>query len=224
MQPTSQFDPEEWGQVYDDPHARGQYAVFRRSADVARAHCESLMRAGELWLDLGSGTGHLQRALRNTGARLVGVDHSASMLRHAGGGTAARVERLPFADRSCDGVVAVSLIGCLDDTAAFYTEVHRVLRPGGRAVLTYTNRDSWLLRLNYAFSAPSGPRFRHYRQREAQSQLEREGFSIEATSLYNCVLHAGTFVFPPLPIARLVERAQRPWVARNFVVVARAPG
>ena len=223
MRPTSEFDPEEWSQVYDAPHARGQFAVFRRSAEVAREHCERLMRAGELWLDLGSGTGHLVRALRHTGARLVGVDHSAAMLRHAGDGMVARVERLPFADQSCDGVVAVSLIGCLEDATRFYAEVRRVVRPGGHAVFTYTNQDSGLLRVNYAFSKPTGMRFRHYRLGDAQAQLEHAGFVLQAARYYNCVLHAGSLVFPPPPIARLIESAQLSRVARNFIVTARTP-
>jgi SAM-dependent methyltransferase len=224
MRPTSEFDPEEWGRVYDDPHARGQFAVFRRSADVAREHCESLMRVGDLWLDLGSGTGHLVRALRHTGARLVGVDHSAAMLRHAGEGAVARAERLPFADGACDGIVAVSLIGCLEDAAEFYAEVRRILRPGGHAVMTYTNAESLLLRLNYAFSKPTGMRFRHFRLRDAQAQLEHAGFVLQSSRYYNCVLHAGGLVFPTPPIARLIERTQLPMVGRNFVVVARARG
>ena len=224
MRPTSAFDPQEWGRVYDDPHARGQFAVCRRSANVAREQCEKLMHPDDLWLDLGSGTGHLLRSLRKTGARMVGVDHSAAMLRHAGGGTAARVEQLPFADHSCAGVVGVSLIGCLDDPATFYTEVRRILRPGGYAVMTYTNHGSWLLRLNYAFSAPSADRFRHYRLREAQDQLKHEGFEVQSSRYYNCVLHAGRHVFPSPAIAGLIERAQLGRVARNFVVVARAPG
>ena len=222
MRPTAEFDPAEWGRVYDDPHARGQFAVFRRSADIAREHCEALMRPGELWMDLGSGTGHLARALRNTGARVVGVDHSAAMLHHAGGGVAAEVERLPFADRTVDGIVAVSLIGCLAEAAKFYAEVRRVLRPGGHAVMTYTNQDSWLLRLNYAFSKPSGTRFRHYRLGDAQAQLEHAGFVLQSSRYYNCVLHAGTRVYPSPSIARLIERAQVARLGRNFVLIARA--
>lgn len=222
MRPTSEFDPQEWGRVYDDPHARGQFAVFRRSSEVARTHCETLMKAGDVWLDLGSGTGHLTRALRNTGAQVLGVDHSADMVRHAGAGTVARVECLPLADHSCDGVVAVSLVGCLESAAEFYSELRRVLRPGGHAVMTYTNQDSWLLRLNYAFSAPVSGHFQRYRLDDTLAQLEHEGFVLESASYYNCVVHAGAMVFPPASIGRLIERAQLARVARNFVIVARA--
>ncbi len=220
MRPTSEFDPREWRRVYDDPHARGQFAVFRRSAEIARECCEPLMHAGDLWLDLGSGTGHLVRALRPRGAQVVGIDQSVAMLGVAGEGAAARVERLPFADGACAGVVAVSLAGCLDDATELYAEIRRVLRPGGHAVITFTNQGSWLLRLNYALARPDGLRFRHYRLRNVRAQLERQGLAVRSSRYYNCVLHAGFFVFPPPAVGHLVERAQLARVSRNFVVVA----
>lgn len=44
--------------------------------------------------------------------------------------------RLPFADASLDLVTALDVLEHLDDDAAAAREIHRVLRPGGRVVVT----------------------------------------------------------------------------------------
>jgi ubiquinone/menaquinone biosynthesis C-methylase UbiE len=41
----------------------------------------------------------------------------------------AEAARLPLADESVDGITAVSVIGWLEDGAAFLREARRVLRP-----------------------------------------------------------------------------------------------
>lgn len=51
-------------------------------------------------------------------------------------------ERLPFADRAFGGVVAGDVIEHVADQRATLAEVHRVLRPGGRAFLASPNRFS----------------------------------------------------------------------------------
>jgi malonyl-CoA O-methyltransferase len=221
MNPTSIFDPAEWSRVYDDPHKRGQFAVFQRSAELAHAACVPLMRAGDHWLDLGSGSGHLARALRRTGAIVAGVDHDVAMVRLTGHGVVARVEQLPIADDTLSGVVSVSLVGCLPDSDAFYGEVHRVLKPGGHAVITYTNEASWLLQLNYLFANAGGQRFARYRATSVRQRLEHAGFAVRSLQFYNCVLHARAVVFPPSPVAHLLERLQMERLARNFVLVVR---
>jgi ubiquinone/menaquinone biosynthesis C-methylase UbiE len=45
-----------------------------------------------------------------------------------------RAERLPFADRSVDAVVATHVLCSVEDPAAALAEARRVLRPGGRLV------------------------------------------------------------------------------------------
>lgn len=50
---------------------------------------------------------------------------------------------LPFADESIDLVVSNQVIEHLADTDSFLAEVHRVLRPGGVAVVSTENMASW---------------------------------------------------------------------------------
>jgi SAM-dependent methyltransferase len=77
-----------------------------------------------LLLDVGAGL--------DTEGLAVDVDRASL----SPGGVQATVARLPFADGSFDRVVASDVLEHVDDDAAAMREVLRVLRPGGRAVVT----------------------------------------------------------------------------------------
>jgi SAM-dependent methyltransferase len=53
-------------------------------------------------------------------------------------------EPLPFADRSIDRIVSMNVLEALADPAAFLVECHRVVRPGGLAVVGHTDFDTAL--------------------------------------------------------------------------------
>jgi SAM-dependent methyltransferase len=53
-------------------------------------------------------------------------------------------EPLPFEDASLDRVVSLNVVEALADPAAFLVECHRVLRPGGRAVIAHSDFDTAL--------------------------------------------------------------------------------
>jgi demethylmenaquinone methyltransferase/2-methoxy-6-polyprenyl-1,4-benzoquinol methylase len=91
-------------------------------------------------LDLGAGTG---AANREFGTRwVVALDPAPAMLgrnpqrrRVVGVG-----EHLPFADLSFDGVFSAYVLRNLDSIPAALAEIHRVLRPGGVAVMVDLGR------------------------------------------------------------------------------------
>jgi demethylmenaquinone methyltransferase/2-methoxy-6-polyprenyl-1,4-benzoquinol methylase len=89
-------------------------------------------------LDLASGTGDLCTDLVRAGLRPVSVDFSIGMLRADRSG-APRVQadilRLPMADGSADGVTCGFALRNLVDLGAFFAELARVVRPGGRIAL-----------------------------------------------------------------------------------------
>lgn len=94
-------------------------------------------RAGDVCLEIGCGTGVHAATVRDLGWAPVGVDISAGMLRHARGRMPvirADVERLPFADGSVPGVVAVWVHTDMPAYPSVVREVARVLRPGGAFV------------------------------------------------------------------------------------------
>ena len=88
--------------------------------------------------DLACGTGDFCGELEKAGHRAVGVDFSAGMLRHASTAAPlvrADVLRLPLVDGSVDGAVCGFALRILSDLVAFYPELGRIVRPGGRIAL-----------------------------------------------------------------------------------------
>lgn len=115
-------------------------------AGLAEVEQALRLRPGDVLLDLACGRGGYGHELASrTGARLVGVDVSAEAVRQAtalAGGAAGvefRVGDLTatgLPDRSVQAVVCVDAVQFADDQEAVHRELHRVLAPGGRAVLT----------------------------------------------------------------------------------------
>ncbi|WP_328943213.1 methyltransferase domain-containing protein [Streptomyces sp. NBC_00250] len=100
--------------------------------------------AGRRILDAGCGSGPLSAALRDRGADVTGIDSSAGMLelarRRLGADTALHVvdlaDPLPFDDDAFDDVVASLVLHYLEDWGPTLTELRRVLRPGGRLIVS----------------------------------------------------------------------------------------
>ena len=94
--------------------------------------------AGSTVLDLASGTGDLCIDLRRAGVRPISVDLSFGMLAADRSGSPrvqADILRLPVPDASVDGVTCGFALRNLVDLPAFFTELGRVVRPGGRIAL-----------------------------------------------------------------------------------------
>ena len=89
-------------------------------------------------LDLAAGTGDFCRELESRGMRPVGMDFSFGMLHHARTSAPlaqADALRLPVSDAAFDGVTCGFALRNFVDLAAFFREVSRVVRPGGRVAL-----------------------------------------------------------------------------------------
>lgn len=100
---------------------------------------------GRLTLDVGCGEGRLARDLAALGHRVVGLDRSPTLIRHAAtaGGTLGSVladgAHLPVADGAADLAVAFMSLHDMDDMEGCTAELARVLEPGGRACLAVTH-------------------------------------------------------------------------------------
>jgi SAM-dependent methyltransferase len=99
---------------------------------------------GPLVADLGCGTGFLATWLAERGAEVVAVDHSERMLasaqRRAAGGRvsfrAGELDALPLRDGEVDAAFSNLVWHHLPDHDSAAREVFRVLRPGGRVVVS----------------------------------------------------------------------------------------
>src|SRR4051794_13519179 len=132
-------------------------APFERVAEViTEMHVALIERlgpqAGELWLDLGCGTGDVAFHAAGAGAIVTGSDLSPSLIETAQRKASelgleltlevADCQALPYSDGSFD--VVSSSVGVIfaPDHARVAAELARVCKPGGRIGLTAWRRDS----------------------------------------------------------------------------------
>jgi demethylmenaquinone methyltransferase/2-methoxy-6-polyprenyl-1,4-benzoquinol methylase len=103
-----------------------------------RAVGDLALPAGSCVLDLASGTGDLCVDLARAGLRPISIDLSFGMLaadRSGAPRVQADILRLPVPDASVDGVTCGFALRNLVELPAFFTELGRVVRRGGRIAL-----------------------------------------------------------------------------------------
>jgi ubiquinone/menaquinone biosynthesis C-methylase UbiE len=138
-------------QLVFDERTAAQLEVMYRKRDVLRRRQlvrDALkVRPGDRVLDVGCGPGfyaaELLEQVRPAGS-VVGVDASAAMVataaRRCGGGGEAefregRATSLPVESESFECALSVQVLEYVEDVPAALAEIHRALRPGGRAVI-----------------------------------------------------------------------------------------
>jgi arsenite methyltransferase len=108
------------------------------------------LKHGEKVLDLGSGTGFdAFLAAKSVGPRgqVVGIDITPEMVVRAGKNAEkyhatnvefrlGKIEKLPVPSNSVDAVLSNCVINLSPDKRAVYGEIHRVLKPGGRVIIS----------------------------------------------------------------------------------------
>jgi len=144
-----------------------------------------LIPDGQVFGDLGCGTGYLSRALVGLCSRLICVDRSAGMLDQARealeraplAGTRVEFRRgeldqLPIADGELDGLVAGMVLHHLADLDRPAAEMRRVLRPGGAACVLELapHSQGWM-------HEAQGDRFLGLESADVMAALERAGFT-----------------------------------------------
>jgi len=148
--------------------------------------------AGHRVLEVGPGNGAFAEAIVGTaeGVRYVGIDWSPAMVAAAtrrnealvASGRARFVEgssaRVPEPAASFDRALAVNTLYFWDESEAHVGEIARVLKPGGRLVLAFGDRD---FMRDLPFVAHG---FRLYDRADAEALVRRCGLAPEAARTY----------------------------------------
>jgi trans-aconitate methyltransferase len=150
---------------------------------------------GECILDLGCGDGQLTQRIAASGASVVGFDSSAAMVSAARGrGVKAdqgSAEKLPYPDRVFEAVFSNAALHWVRGQDEMLSQVHRVLRPGGRFVAEMGGHGN-IAAIRVAFAAvlsrhglsTIGERGNYYPTAEAyRERLERHSFKVENIAL-----------------------------------------
>lgn len=142
-----------------DPQVYARWRASELGAITERLERRLMMQligdvAGRRVLEVGCGDGALALELARQGAVVTGVDASEQMLEAArqrarDAGVEVRfqlgaAEALPFPPDQFDLVVAQTILCFVKDGSPAFTEIARVLRPGGRLVIGELGRwSSW---------------------------------------------------------------------------------
>jgi arsenite methyltransferase len=130
--------PEELAEVPD--------AAVESFAGVANPFSLGRLQPGERVLDIGSGAGTdslVAAQMVGDAGHVTGIDMTPEMLAKARAAAAelerknvefveCEAERLPFPDASFDVVISNGVIDLVPDKDAVFSEIFRVLKPGGR--------------------------------------------------------------------------------------------
>ena len=173
-------------------------AAVRESGALAPA------RAARAILDVGCGTGGMAVLLKEYG-RVYGVDASELAISFSARRGIATLERaalpwLPFAAGVFDVATAFDVLyhRHIESDEAALAEIARVLKPGGRLILT----DSALGALRSAHDEALQAA-RRYSAAEMSNKLRRTGFTVQRMS------YANFFIFPAAAAWRLLRRGVR---------------
>ncbi len=140
-----------WHELAEGPDFPEEFGhlSFTTLPELRRMAAELRVGPGNTFADVGCGTGGPALWMaRETGAHLIGMDLSAVVVEHC----RARAEKLGLADRarfvvgtfqdtglddaSVDGLMSEDALQYTPDKQAAANELARVLRPGGRLVIT----------------------------------------------------------------------------------------
>ena len=168
----ARYDDELWELVPEDPGPPPAHlSEFVGSLSPA-----------EQALDLGIGDGRLATEIKTL--HLTGVDVSQVALdrarRRLGDAELVLVEPdapLPFDDNRFDLVSCIETIEHVRDVQLAFSEMRRVLRPGGRLALTTPAASRWRVLL-HGIEPPFSPHVRAFSRRNLRTVLETMGFQI----------------------------------------------
>jgi len=131
---------------YPDELAKVPESAVESFAGVANPWTMGRLQPGERVLDLGSGAGTdslVAAQMVGPEGSVTGIDMTPEMLAKARSAAAAmgvanvgfvegEADRLPFAEASFDVVISNGVIDLVPDKDAVFSELYRVLAPGGR--------------------------------------------------------------------------------------------
>ena len=172
------------------------YWWYVARADLLETALRSHVQGAGLTLDLGSADGPSASWLRDAVARTVSLDIDPRGL--GSDGVCGSALALPFAHETFEAVSAFDVIEHCDPESQALAEVRRVLKPGGRFVMSVP-AYTWAWS---DFDVANG-HHRRYTRARARIAVEAAGFSVQR------VTHGFASVFPMFAAERVARKVRR---------------
>lgn len=140
-------------------------------------------------LDIGCGSGSMLKSLQSSGTVLSGVDIEPAAIRRcrrlipSASIFQAEANELPLESGSQELVLALDIIEHSDNDSGIIGEAYRVLKQGGRLVVTVP-----AYRRLYGQRDKEAGHKRRYNKKDLVSLLKKEGFHISYSNYYNFIL------------------------------------
>jgi 2-polyprenyl-3-methyl-5-hydroxy-6-metoxy-1,4-benzoquinol methylase len=141
---------------------------------------------GQKVLEAGCGNGYVAKHLAARGAEVYGIEQDAKLIEGAVGKPIIRyqqgnVENLPYRDGFFDWVTSVSVLPyvSMESMSHIFENMQRVLKPGGRAIVSVTHPDM------YRAESParsSDPCWIHYTNPRMERMWTQEYFNADGQS------------------------------------------
>ena len=185
---------------------------FGRRLRVIHALLDKSVFPGSNWLDAGCGTGLLTREICKMGAEVTGVDASPKMISAALSESASESELISFQQIKSiesmdlpsdefDGVLCSSVVEYVESPAAVFIEFSRLLKPGGKLLVSVPNKRSIVRNMQklckYVAGLWGGKAFpyldvskQEFTRGEIEASLRNAGISIESMEIFDPVLPA----------------------------------
>ena len=171
-------------------------------ASLVASECERRGWQVERLVDVGSGTGAILERLGSLADEVVGVESDPVPLRMSAERgldvRAGRADSLPFSEETVDVLTAFDVLEHLPDDVAAVREFHRVLRPGGSAIVSVPAYQ-WLWS---SHDVVHGHR-RRYTSGSLAEALRAGGLRVRRRGYFNA------WLFPAAAAVRLAGRIVR---------------
>jgi SAM-dependent methyltransferase len=188
-------------------------------------------------LEIGCGLGTDGAQFAKAGADYVGIDLTDAAVdltrrrfqisQLCGKFLTADAEQLDFADNSFDIVYSHGVLHHTPDTSGAVREIHRVLRPGGRAIVMLYHRDSYNYRVNisklrragvHLLRWDAGVKFTHLLTGEPEDSLREHARRLKKERAY---LSSEEFLSQNTdgagnPLARVYSRSEARLLFKDF--------